>query len=162
MLVKAVKTERYQDYKYPCMFIACHSCSFKCDKECRMRVCQNSALAKSPDIEVSTDYLIDKYINNPITRAVVFGGLEPFDDINDVIAVISKLREIGIEDDVVIYTGYTKAEVIEEYKDAYKKLSSYQNIIIKYGRYIPNKSKHYDEVLGVYLSSTNQYAERLE
>lgn len=162
MLVKTVKTERYQDYKYPCMFIACHSCSFKCDKECKMKVCQNSDLAKSPDIEVSADYLIDQYINNPITKAIVFGGLEPFDDIYNVMVVISKLRAAGVNDDVVIYTGYTKAEVTNEYRHTYNKLSSYGNIIIKYGRFIPNKSKHFDDVLGVFLSSDNQYAERLD
>ena len=40
-------------------------------------------------------------------------------------------------------------------------LSNYKNIIIKYGRYITNQEKHYDEVLGVYLASENQYAERI-
>lgn len=28
-------------------------------------------------------------------------------------------------------------------------------------RYIPNQEKHYDEVLGIYLASDNQYAEKL-
>jgi hypothetical protein len=37
----------------------------------------------------------------------------------------------------------------------------YKNVIIKYGRYIPNQTPHYDEVLGVNLASDNQYAERL-
>jgi len=36
-----------------------------------------------------------------------------------------------------------------------------KNIIIKYGRFIPDKEKHYDEVLGIYLASDNQYAERI-
>ena len=34
-------------------------------------------------------------------------------------------------------------------------------IIIKYGRFIPNQQKHYDEILGVYLASDNQYAEKI-
>ena len=37
----------------------------------------------------------------------------------------------------------------------------FNNIIIKFGRYIPNSSKKYDDVLGVYLSSENQYALKL-
>ena len=35
------------------------------------------------------------------------------------------------------------------------------NIVIKYGRYIPGQTPHYDEVLGVKLASDNQYAERI-
>ena len=31
------------------------------------------------------------------------------------------------------------------------------NIYIKYGRFIPNKPSHYDELLGVNLASDNQY-----
>ena len=40
-------------------------------------------------------------------------------------------------------------------------LYDYKNIIIKYGRYIPNQTPHRDEVLGVNLASDNQYAERI-
>ena len=35
----------------------------------------------------------------------------------------------------------------------------WENIIIKFGRYIPNQEKHYDDVLGIELASDNQYAE---
>ena len=38
-------------------------------------------------------------------------------------------------------------------------LQEYGNIIIKYGRYIMGEELHYDEVLGVNLASSNQYAE---
>ena len=65
----------------------------------------------------------------------------------------------------MIYTGYTKEELQNKiYKDNISyldKLKQYKNIIIKYGRYIPNQTPHYDEVLGVNLASDNQYAERL-
>ena len=40
-------------------------------------------------------------------------------------------------------------------------LRKYPNIIIKYGRYIPDQEPHQDEVLGVRLASNNQYAERM-
>ena len=162
MLIKALKTERYQDYKYPCMFIACHSCSFKCDRDCKRNVCQNSELAKSPDIEISVAEMIQKYIANPITKAIVFGGLEPFDDIYNVLDFIKQFRGLGFGDDIVIYTGYTKQEILDKFTMAYGELLEYVNIVIKYGRFIPNKAKHFDRVLGVYLSSDNQYAERLD
>ena len=60
-------------------------------------------------------------------------------------------------DDIVIYTGYNKEELI----DRIEWLSGFSNIIVKFGRYIPNQEKHFDEVLGIYLASDNQYAERL-
>ena len=47
---------------------------------------------------------------------------------------------------------------IKEYID---KLKAFPNIIVKFGRYIPNHEKHFDEVLGIYLASDNQYAERI-
>ena len=40
--------------------------------------------------------------------------------------------------------------------------NNYHNIIIKYGRYIPNDGKHFDRVLGVELVSNNQYAIKYE
>ena len=83
-------------------------------------------------------------------------GLEPFDSWSDLKEFVKKLREYN-NDDIVIYTGYNKDEVIKYIKE----LSVYPNIIVKFGRYIPNQEKHYDDVLGVYLASNNQYAERI-
>lgn len=61
------------------------------------------------------------------------------------------------DDDVVIYTGYYPDEI----KDALDVLKGFNNIIIKFGRYIPNRQSRYDEILGVTLASDNQYAERI-
>ena len=36
---------------------------------------------------------------------------------------------------------------------------NFKNIIIKFGRYVPNQKEHYDEILGINLASSNQYAE---
>lgn len=78
-------------------------CTFKCGRD----YCQNSSLAKTPIIEISIDDLVNKYINNPITEAVVMQGLEPFDSWNDLKEFVQKLREYN-NDDIVIYTGYNK------------------------------------------------------
>ena len=59
--------------------------------------------------------------------------------------------------DFIIYTGYNKEEV----KDYIDKLLNYDNIYIKFGRYVPGNQPHYDEVLGVYLASDNQYGEKI-
>ena len=152
MKIKGLITEDFVNYKKASMTIIFPYCTFKCGKD----YCQNSSLAKTPIIEISIDDLVNKYINNPITEAVVMQGLEPFDSWNDLKEFVKKLREYN-NDDIVIYTGYNKDEVIEYVKE----LSIYPNIIVKFGRYIPNQEKHYDDVLGVYLISNNQYAERI-
>lgn len=138
------------------MFIGFSKCSFKCDKEFGSCICQNSSLANSPSIEVSEKEIAERYISNPITSSIVCGGLEPFDTFEELINLITEIRNLT-NDDIVIYTGYK----YEEIKDKINILKKNNNIIVKFGRYIPNLSKRYDDILGVYLSSENQYALRL-
>lgn len=156
MIIKQLLDEDFVNYKKPSMFIGFPSCSWKCDKEYGMQVCQNSALASSPRKNIGFKTIVNRYINNPITSSVVCGGLEPFDTWDDLYGLVTYLR-VSTQDDIVVYTGYYKKE-IEVYID---ELKVFPNIIIKFGRYIPGCAKHYDEVLGVYLASDNQYAERI-
>lgn len=156
MIIKQLLDEDFVNYKKPSMFIGFPSCSWKCDKEYGMQVCQNSALASSPIKDIGFKTIVNRYINNPITSSVVCGGLEPFDTWDDLYGLITYLR-VSTQDDIVIYTGYYKEE-IEEYID---KLKVFPNLIVKFGRYIPNHEKHFDEVLGIYLASDNQRAERI-
>lgn len=152
MKIKGLISEDLVNYKKPSMTIIFPYCTFKCGEG----YCQNSELAKAPIIEMNVNNLVDRYINNPITEAVVMQGLEPFDSWNDLKTFIHELREY-CNDDIVIYTGYDKNEVIEKINE----LSKYTNIIVKFGRYIPNQEKHFDNLLGVYLASNNQYAEKI-
>lgn len=140
------------------MVVGFPSCSFKCCKEGNfpIEVCQNCSLAKAKSIEITSEEIINRYLSNPITSAIVCGGLEPMDSFDDLKDLIMKLRQV-CEDDVVIFSGYNK----EEIADKIKELSKYKNIIIKFGRYIPNENPHYDKVLGVKLASNNQRAERI-
>lgn len=158
MIVKDILDEDFVNYKKPSMMIAFPYCSFKCDKECGMAVCQNSPLINEPNIDISYDDICKRYLNNPITKSIVFQGLEPIDSISDVINLIMWFRiKYNCLDDIVIYTGFNKDEI----DWVIDKLKWMDNIIIKYGRYIPDQEPHYDEVLGVNLASDNQYAERL-
>ena len=155
MQIKFLVDEDFVNYKKPSMFIGAGiSCSFKCDKECGQNVCQNSSLSREPTIRLSTEKIVTRYIDNPITSAIVIGGLEPFDNYNEVRNLIKEFRH-QTNDDIVIYTGYNKKEL----GDKIEELSIYPNIIIKFGRFVPNSQARMDEVLGVKLASSNQYAE---
>ena len=156
MIVKEIRDEDFTSYKKPSMVIGFPSCTFKCERECGQKMCQNSSLIQAPDVEISVDALVNRYINNPITRAVICAGLEPFDSFEDLFRFIFHLRVKGCNDEVVIYTGYYKNEISEEYL---KRLRIVPNIIIKWGRFIPNQQPHFDKILGIGLASDNQYAE---
>ena len=145
------------NYKKPSMTLIFPICkNFKCDRECGKQICQNSSLASAPTIFIQATDVIQKYLDNPITEAVVMQGLEPFDSLNEMYYFIQKFREV-CDDDIVIYTGY-KEEEIYPYLDF---LKSYKNIIIKFGRFIPDDKPHRDSVLGVNLASSNQYAKKI-
>lgn len=152
MKIKGLIDEDFTNYKQPVMFVSTYTCTFKCDKECGQAVCQNLPLVSQPIIEISNDILIHRYLGNPISEAIVIGGLEPFDDFEDLYKFIDQFRSYSY-DDIVIYTGYYEDE-IQPMIDRLK--SNFENIIVKFGRYIPNQKSHYDEILGVMLASDNQ------
>ena len=155
MQVITIKEEDVVNYKDISMFIALPYCSGKCWRELGLdcSICQNEELRNQPIINIDVYDLIDKYDNNPLTSAIVFGGMEPLDSFEDLICFIMNFR-YRHADPIVIYTGYTEDEVKEKFSSIYL----YENIIIKYGRYIPNQKPHYDKILGVNLASDNQYA----
>ena len=157
MRIRGLVDEDFINYKIPSMFIIFPHCDWKCEKEAGCAMCQNSALATSPTIEISAEEIIKRYLNDPITRVLVCGGLEPMDSFDDVVELIFTLRKNGCKDDVIIYTGYRKREII----DKIEKLSLFGNIIMKYGRFVPNQMPHYDKILGVKLANDEQYGERI-
>ena len=159
MKIKGIIDEDLINYRKPCMVIEFPKCDFKCDKECGMRVCQNSALAAAANIEIKCSSIVDRYMNNDITQAICFQGLEPFDTWEDMWELICEFRHFTL-DNIVIYTGYTEEEIWSK-KYITDNLRQFPNIIIKYGRYIPNQTPHYDNLLGVKLASDNQYAKQI-
>lgn len=156
MKIKGIVQEDFCNYKHPSMLINFPRCSFKCEKEAGKALCQNSALVNSPDIETNVNSLVDKYLSNQITYAIVCAGLEPFDSYEDLKELISAIRRKCL-DDIIIYTGYNKSEILRYIAE----LQQFPNIIVKYGRYIPNQKSHFDKLLGIYLASDNQYAEKI-
>lgn len=149
MLIKFLNECDFVNYKKPSMFIGFPYCTFKCGRE----ICQNYSLINDSNIETTAETLINRYVNNPVTEAIVFGGLEPFDSFDDLLYFITELRKVST-DDVVIYTGYTEDELTEQIE----KIRPFGNIIVKFGRYVDGEEQHFDDVLGIKLSSNNQYA----
>lgn len=171
--LKGLVDEDVVNYRKTSMFLIFPNCDFKCEKECGRAVCQNSSLAKAPILNYDDKEIIKRYIDNPLTHAIVIGGLEPFYSITSmeqVCALVSLLRDdYDCLDDVVIYTGYTEAELTGEKEGLsitqqylFQNLTEIPNIVIKFGRYRPDDVSHYDSILGLNLASLNQYAKRYD
>lgn len=147
MKVKNIIEEDFVNSKYISMLIATTQCAGKCVD------CQNEHLKNSPTFEIPDEILIQRYLNNPVTEAICFGGLEPFDTFKEIENFIYKFRQIS-NDLIIIYSGYYPIEIIDQLQE----LSQYNNIIVKFGRYIPNDKVRHDEILGITLASSNQFA----
>ena len=159
MKLKGIIDYDCTNYKEPCLTLEFPYCSWKCDKLNGCKVCQNSGLADEPDIEVSGEQIWKMYKDNPLTKAFCLQGLEPFDSFMDLIDFISFIRiHKQCDDPIIIYTGYNRDEdyIVE------RAIRKYDNIIIKWGRYIMGHKSHYDKILGVNLASDNQYAELIK
>lgn len=157
MKIINIIVEDFVNYKKPSIFIGFPCCTFKCNKEAGKAVCQNYQLIKEKQIEISYEEIVKLYLDNPLTSAIVFGGLEPFDSFTDMTNLIDEFRKYT-DDDIVIYTGYNKEEIYQEillFTDIWK------NIIIKFGRFKPDTEQHLDPILGVKLFGENQYAEKI-
>lgn len=157
--VKDINDENFQDYKKASMFIATTKCDFKCLKELNLplEICQNSKVALMPNKKILTSKIFEKYVLNPLTNAIVVGGLEPMLQFDEILCLIKYFREHGCHDDFVIYTGYYEHEI----KKQVQILEKFDNIIIKYGRFVPDSKPIFDNVLGIVLNSDNQYAVKI-
>ena len=157
MQLKNIIQEDFSNYKVCSMFIGFPSCTWKCERDCgRKGLCQNAALAKSPSVEISADEIVDLYLANSLSHALVCGGLEPFDSWSELFDLVTRFRA-KTDDPIIIFTGYNKTEIAHKVLS----LASFKNIIIKFGRFVPDQEAHYDEILGIFLASQNQYAERI-
>ena len=154
MIVRTIVDEDFVQY------IATAFCNGKCCKEAGipLSVCLNDAWRGTATIAMVDEGIIERYLSNSITTTICFAGLEPFEQFDQVYNFIEKLRkDYNCDDTVLIYTGYNKEEIAEQIE----KLKDFDNIIIKFGRFVPDNPGKFDDVLGVRLASDNQYAERI-
>lgn len=158
--LKDVIMEDFCNYQKPSMFLISSICNWKCciEQHLDISICQNSPLTQLPTKSFKISSLYNAYISNDISKAIIFGGLEPLLQIDEVEALISYFRAKGCQDDIVIFTGYTEEELQEN--GSLDRITPYKNIILKFGRYIPNQFSHYDPILGITLVSENQYSKR--
>ena len=168
MLLKGIIDEDFTNYKLPSILIIFPTCSWKCGEN----ICQNRAIKDMPNITIDINEIVQRYIANPISKALVCSGLEPFDCYDDLLALIKAFRK-ATSDTIVVYTGYTEEEVsnIEKISNAERiintektidmPLHNIENIIIKFGRYTLGQKAYFDKNLGVNLSSDNQYARQI-
>ena len=146
--------EVFQDYKKPALLLCTCYCDWKCCAESGTdsSLCQNSRIAKQREVKTPFASILKK-VNASLTDAVIFGGLEPMMQIDEVVQCIEYLRKNGVEKDIIIYTGY----YIEELDSSILYRLKNANVILKCGRFIPNRPSKLDPTLGVVLASDNQY-----
>ena len=154
MLVKNIVEEDFVNYKLPSMFIATCFCDWKCciEQNLDISICQNASISKQRNILISDSEIYERYISNPITKAIVIGGLEPIMQFEEIYDLIKCFRDNNCKDTFVIYTGYNENEILNQID----RLKKFENIILKIGRYRPNNKSHYDDILGINLVSDNQ------
>ena len=154
MLVKNIVEEDFVNYKVPSMFIATCFCDWKCciEQNLDISICQNASISKQRNILINDSEIYERYISNPITKAVVIGGLEPMMQFEEIYDLIKCFRDNNCKDMFVIYTGYNENEILNQID----RLKKFENIILKIGRYRPNNKSHYDDILGINLVSDNQ------
>ena len=83
--------------------------------------------------------------------------MEPFLQFEEILSLLSVFRNNKCDAPFVIYTGYYPEEIVSRLEQ----LASYQNVIVKFGRFVPGDKPHFDPVLGVELASNNQYAKQI-
>ena len=159
MKIKGIIDADYVSYKEPSMTVLFPHCNYKCDADCEERVCQGRRLMDIKDIDISPAAIVHRYMDNPVSKAIVISGLEPMDDFDDLEKLLFWFRFKKCNDEIVIYTGYTLNEC--KSMGYISRLQAYKPVTIKFGRYIPRREPYYDEVLGVELASDNQFAKRI-
>ncbi len=152
MLLKRIIDETFGDYKEASMLLVTPNCGWKCEG------CQNTHLELLPTKEYSNSNIVERFTKNPLTSAIIIGGLEPMDDTESLSSFLSFIIAKRLDIMIVVYTGYTIEELQD---DIYKSeilylLEAHENSILKYGRYIPNDEGYFNEDLGIHLASKNQ------
>ena len=142
MLVKFIKDEDFVNYKKPSMFIGFPTCTFKCEKESGCSgMCQNSSLVNMDSIDIDYESIVKRYINNSLSKSIVFGGLEPFDSFPNLCHLVKEFRKFT-EDDIVWTAGQTDilmdAFADDQYDTVYYAYAVYELAVYRISYYTAN------------------------
>lgn len=153
MIIKSIIDEVFSDYSKISMLLVMPKCTTRCWEKLNISptICQNNHLHKEPNINIDNKDIIKRYLDNPLTKAIIFGGLDSWDSLDEIIEFIKEFRQYS-QDDCVLYTG-RDYDVIEKELYRFKGLG---NVYIKYGHYNPNLKPIIDDLTGVSLISENQ------
>ena len=103
--------EDFINYKVPTMSLLFPFCTMKCNIEAGREVCQNTSLHNQGYTETDIIDLCERYLKNPISKAICCYGMEPFDSRIELFDFVTILRkDFHCKDTIVIYTGYTEEE----------------------------------------------------
>jgi len=163
MHLKQIIDESFGDFMECAMLLVTPYCNFKCVD------CQNKHLLQLETKNFPDEEILERFFKNPLTSAIIFGGLEPLDSILEVRKFIHLLGcKVYAEElekpTVVIYTGYELREIDSDlyWSGLGPEMHQYNKCILKYGRYAPEYDKDgkridiWNEDLGVFLASPNQ------
>ena len=105
MRLKSLIDEDFVNYKEAAMFIGTTKCGGKCCIEAGipLTVCQNDTWRNAPIVEMDTEELCHRYLDNVLTSAIVIGGLEPFEQFDEIREFIHLMRtEFNCDEDTRI------------------------------------------------------------
>ena len=155
MHLKQIIDESVGDYKETSMLLIAPECAWKCVG------CHNTHLLKLITKNFPDEEILERFQKNPLSKAIVLGGLEPFDCMEEVRAFLQTLRESNIvnpKPTVIIYTGYDFPDIEQELirTGLDEEMKKHDKVLLKYGGYLPGYNPTYNPLLGINLASPNQ------
>lgn len=148
MLIKGIKHNVVNDAP----FIGALIIAPRCLKDCPG--CQNAHLKQEPDIEVTSDEIIEEVKSNFFNEGIILGGLEWTHSPKELRELVGKALSSNLE--VMLYTYRTE----ENFKDVFPDLYSLP-IWVKFGEYDKNKTVKGNIHYGITLATSNQYIKKL-
>lgn len=145
--------EVFQDYKDSAILFSAIDCDWKCCREYGQSICQNQKMHGQREVILPFSRVLET-ICNSYTDAVIFGGLEPMLQADELVQCIEYLRQQGMSRPIIIYTGYYPHEINT---DTLIRLANC-HVIMKFGRYDPSYEPKFDDILGITLASGNQFS----
>ena len=143
--IKGIVHERVEDAPFMGALISAIDCKFNC------KGCFNQSIKKLPTIEMDSEDIIKKVLENPFNEGVILAGLEwslqPCE--------LRELVRVSLNNNlkVIIYSGLTEEEFALKFPDIY---NLNEGIYFKFGRYLENLTTDNNIQYDVKLASSNQ------